>query len=503
MQHNTTALRGVPIDQAASPFAPLDRGIVDGNRVKPPRFPIELFGEWGAWISDIAEQTSAPPDYVAMGLLSTTTTTIGNARWISPSAGWQHPPNLWIACIGDPSSGKSPALDASMRYLRDLENEMAEGFPDSMRDFERAREIATATLDDWKSDVKESVKAGRSSPPMPESAVMPDQPTPPRLFVIDATQEAMGRLMSGNKKGLLCRRDELSGWLQNFDRYSGGGGERAFYTEAFGGGEYSYDRIKNNDDQVKIQHLTVGVIGGLQPEKLAELLMKGSDDGFVARFLMVWPEPAPLKLSNAAPISPKYLNAIRRLNALQMATDEKGDAVPVIKMLSHDARMHHFEWQKKNRAESSEVYGLVLSHFGKLPGIVLRLAMAFEYLHWCLTDKPEPETIGIEAMGRAADLVDDYLKPMARRVYGDAALPPNEKRAAMLARRILKNREMIVNAGEVRRYWKLPGLRDSDSVRAAFDILVESGWLSPVIENRTTGAPKLDFHVNPELFGGA
>lgn len=502
MQHSTVTLKGVPLNQSASPFAPLDRGILDGNRIKPPRFPIELFGEWGSWISNNAEKTSAPPDYVAVGLLSTVTTVIGNARWVSPADGWKTPPALWIAAVGDPSSGKSPALDASLSNLRVLENEMAEGFPETLRQYERAREIANVTLEDWKSEVKDAVKAGRPSPPMPESATIPDQPTPPRLFVIDATQEALGRLMVGNQKGLLCKRDELSGWLQNFDRYSGGGGERAFYTEGFGGGEYSYDRVKNNGDQVKIQHLTVGVVGGLQPEKMAELLMKGSDDGFVARFLMVWPDPAPLRLSNSPPISSRYLAALQRLNSLQMGVNENGAATPVIKMLSPEARMQHFKWQEKNREEMNEVYGLALSHYGKLPGIILRLALAFEYMDWCLTDKPEPETIGIEAIARAADLVDEYFKPMAIRVYGDAALPPNEKRAAMLARRILKNKTLTVNAGEVRRYWKLPGLRDSESVKAAFAVLVESGWLAPVVESPTKGAPKLDYQVNPELFGG-
>jgi Protein of unknown function (DUF3987) len=433
------------------------------------------------------------------GLLSTVTTLIGNARWVSASDGWKTPPNLWIAAIGDPSSGKSPALDAALSNLRILESEMAEGFSDTLREYERQKEIAGSVLEDWKGEVKEALKLKTPPPLMPESAEMPLQPTPARLYAIDATQEALGRLMVSNPKGLLCKRDELSGWLQNFDRYNSGG-ERAFYTEAFGGGDYSYDRVKNNGEQIKIAHLTVSVIGGLQPEKMAELLMKGSDDGFVARFLMLWPDPAPLTLSSSPPIPEKYLSGLRKLNALKMAVNDKEEDVPVVKMLSQEAKLLHFEWRKKNRDDMKEVYGLVLSHYGKLPGIVLRLAMVFEYMDWSLTSRPEPDVIGVEAIARAADLVDDYFKPMALRVYGDAALPPQEKCAAMLARRILREKCKTVNANDIRRYWKLPGLRESNAVKSALLVLVELGWLCKAVPNNTKGKSKENYHVNPAVF---
>ncbi|MEH6476220.1 MAG: YfjI family protein [Sneathiella sp.] len=501
MQHSAISLKGVPLNQAASSFAPLDKNIVNGNRSEPPEFPLEVFDEWGPWICESAEKCSAPRDYIAAGLLSVAATTIGNARWVSPSDGWEEPTVLWLAVVGDPSSNKSPALDYALKFLGKLESEMADDFPDKLREYDKDKEVAAAMLEDWKSDVKAAVKDGQPVPPKPEAAVEPEPPIRPRLSVSDTTPEALGHLMGANRKGLLCKRDELAGWFGNFDRYSGGG-ERSFFTEAFGGREYVIDRVKNNREPLRISHLTIGVIGGVQPEKLSELLSKGADDGFMARFLMVWPDPVPPKRHAGAAHSPKYLDAIRRLKSLEMALDENGNQTPVIKELSPEAADLHFEWRKKNAEEDKEIYGLVRSHHGKLPGIVLRLAVTLEYLSWCLSERPEPENISATSLGYAAHLVDEYFKPMAARVYGDAALPVNEKGAAMVARRIMRDKPVIVNAGDVRRYWKLPGLRHKDTVSAALSVLVECGWLSLIDNKHPDGRSKHDYRVNPQAIGG-
>jgi hypothetical protein len=88
-------------------------------------------------------------------------------------------------------------------------------------------------------------------------------------------------------------------------------------------------------------------------------------------------------------------------------------------------------------------------------------------------DGPKPETVGVAATGYAAHLADEYFIPMARRVYGDAALPEPERHAASIARRILRERPAVVNASHIRRVWKLPGLRAAGKVNAAMKALEE------------------------------
>jgi hypothetical protein len=99
------------------------------------------------------------------------------------------------------------------------------------------------------------------------------------------TTERLGALAAGLPRGLLLYRDELSGWIGDFDRYSSGGSDRAFAIELYGGRSHVIDRVKL-PDPIRIPHLSVGVLGGMQPEKLVAIY-KTPDDGFTSRILWI------------------------------------------------------------------------------------------------------------------------------------------------------------------------------------------------------------------------
>ena len=57
-----------------------------------PEFPASDFGSAaGPWIADAARCATAPPDYVAMALLSVAGSLVGNACWVHPWVGWSEP----------------------------------------------------------------------------------------------------------------------------------------------------------------------------------------------------------------------------------------------------------------------------------------------------------------------------------------------------------------------------------------------------------------------------
>lgn len=490
---------GIPLRQAAVTFAPLEARIFDGSRSDPPELPLQGFRGWGDWITSAAEKCSCPVDYPAMGLLATASTLIGNARWVWPWDRWKEPPVLWIAAVGDPSSGKSPGLDFSFDFLNTFEQEMAEDFPDKLREYERVKEASNVAKQSWKDSVRETADKGDPAPEMPEIAVEPEPPVRPRLTVSDTTPEALGGLIAAHPKGLLCKRDELAAWLGNFDRYSGGG-ERAFFIEAYGGRPHTIDRVKNATP-LQIKRLTVGVIGGIQPERLADLIAKSADDGFLARFLMCWPNSVPPRRPTGPPVPVFYQDALHRLMELELALEENGDPTPRLMMLSDEAADLLQEWRVENAANERNVFGLMKSHCGKMPGMVIRLALILEYLGWCLGDKPEPSCVSVASVGYAIHLVNEYFKPMAERVYGEAALPPSEKGAAILARRIRRDKLSVVSAKDIRRDWKLPGLSLKEPLGAALAVLIECGVLASTNETHPDGRKKLDYHVNPAIYG--
>jgi Protein of unknown function (DUF3987) len=499
------AERGLSVAEIIEEPEP-DMSLLHGSRRPPVPMPLNLFGPfWSDWIQEQAEVKSAPPDYVAGGLLAAASIAVGNARWASPWEGWKEPPIIWLACVGNPSSNKSPALDAPLDLLRTLEMDINRGFADRRREYLAKHEAAKAAREQWQQDVREATKAGRPTPPMPETAEEPRPLSRIRLVATDATSEMLGRLLQGNPRGILYFRDELAGWLGQMDRYgNGGGADRALWLEAYSGRSYAIDRVKHADDPICIPKFTIGLTGGIQPDRLASSLLAGDDDGLAARVLYVWPDPVPPKRPRPSSKDQAAERALRRLHDLQMPPDQNGELSSQIIMFSDEAAdaLHKFRVQNAEREQAAS--GMFLSWLGKMPGVVCRLALLFEYLWWAggQSEEPAPPKVKRTAVFAAAALVEDYLIPMAERVFGDAALTEAERNAATLARYIVKHHApgTTVNARDLLRK-KLPKLRDAASVYAALELLVEGGLLIPVPTRAggTQGRMKKDYRVNPKL----
>lgn len=195
------------------------------------------------WIEQAAEAKGAPADYVFAALLAVAGATIGNARWVSPWRGWQEPPVIWTMCIGLPSAGKSPALDAALQPLREAERRQREAAEAAIKDWGEQAEVAKLFEATWKETAKAAIKAGETPPGRPDGCDIGPAPHIPRLVVNDGTIERLGDILSRQPRGTLQMRDELSGWLENMQRYSGGGSDRPFWLEAYGGRGFSVERM--------------------------------------------------------------------------------------------------------------------------------------------------------------------------------------------------------------------------------------------------------------------
>lgn len=184
--------------------------------------------------------------------------------------------------------------------------------------------------------------------------------------------------------------------------------------------------------------------------------------------------------------------------SLPRSDDEK-----VIIPLAPDAANTFAEWIVDNDADIRESAGLYASWAGKARGLVLQMALVIEYLAWADGGDREPVTVCEASVVKAMALVDEFLKPHARRVFGDAALAPVEKHAATLARYICKTSAQRINARDVRRESGIPGLNIAADVDAATEALCEAGWLRPA-PLRAGGSPgrrSKDFLVNPAVHG--
>ena len=281
--------------QAASPPWPdPDMRLVEDDRTPAPALDNDVLpAEWGDWIAAEAAARGCPGDYVAAGLIAGASAWIGNARHVGATAAWSEPPHVWLALIGAPSTGKTPALRPIVEASRAMEREAEPAWEAANTEHAALTEGARAIKEQWRDEVRAAVKDGESAPARPPGADAPPPPPRPRLVAMDATTEELQRLLAEQPRGLLYMRDELTGWLGSHDRYGGHGGDRAFYLEAWNGGTYVADRVKYHGAPIRITRAALTILGGMQPDRLREALA-GADDGLAARLGYIWPEPTPI-----------------------------------------------------------------------------------------------------------------------------------------------------------------------------------------------------------------
>ncbi len=78
------------VDSSDVPLEP-DMSIVSDYKHPAPAFPLDAFGDWADWITISAKSKCAPSDYVAMALLSATSSLLSNVRRGSPWKDWKEP----------------------------------------------------------------------------------------------------------------------------------------------------------------------------------------------------------------------------------------------------------------------------------------------------------------------------------------------------------------------------------------------------------------------------
>ena len=335
--------------------------------VPPPLLPLAtVMGPvWQTWITGAAEAKASPADYVLAGLLTTAGSLIGNSRWALAWEGWTEPPIIWAMAIGAPSANKSPGLDAILSPLNRVQRQLRASALTARAAWNEKAELARLAESAWKKAAKLALKDGHEPPPKPDAANPGPEPVLPVLSINDCTVEKLAVIMERQPRGLLMARDELAGWLQSMTRYSGGGSDRPFWLEAFGGRSYNVERMGRAP--VQVDRLAIGVAGSIQPDRLKTLLFRSDDDGLLARFLPVWPGPIPIKRPSAGPDDGFLERAFERLLSLAMVTDDTGLPRPLFVPLNEAARAMLDDFRVAARGWENDAEG---QHFEVRPLLV-------------------------------------------------------------------------------------------------------------------------------------
>ena len=334
---------------------------------------------------------------------------------------------------------------------------------------------------------------------MPQTATDPGKFVTPRLYVSDGTIERFGELLQARPQGILRLIDELSAMFMNMSRYSGGQ-DNEFWLEAWNGNSYNVERIGRT---LHLDHLLIGVVGGLQPDKLAKSF-EGPADGMYARLLFSWPnEPAYRALNDEAlEVDPDILNALKRLEAVAEFVD--GRLVRRSIALSEDARERFEQFRQFAHLEKEAVEGREREWLAKGPAHVLRLAGTLCLLDWAMQGGPPPTGVGSDHMAAAIRLVREYFWPHARASLRQIGLTERHVHARRVLRWIRARDKREISREEARRD-ALGQKLDAEQTAGLLEALTRSGWVRELEPASTPkgGRPARRWQVNPILFSAA
>src|SRR5262249_3728773 len=178
-----------------------------------------------------AESIGCPVDFPAVAILAAASGIIGRSACLLIKPGYFASASLYVALVGSPSSGKSPALRAALAPVWT---------------------IAETLRDGWRAEM-EPWEAGK---PNERGA----EPVLKRIASTDPTTEALGPILAKNPRGLIVAPDEMTKWVMSMDQYKGGkGGDRPFYLSAWNGEPIFIDRAKHMREPIVVSHLFLSV----------------------------------------------------------------------------------------------------------------------------------------------------------------------------------------------------------------------------------------------------
>lgn len=333
-------------------------------------FPVELLpAVVGEYVGEAAASIGGDPSMIALPMLSSLAAAIGNTYAVELKRNWHEPAIVWSMVVGESGSSKSPCFRAALSFANDLDAENAPRNADARAGHHDELQRHKAALSAWQAQAKKS--PGDAGDPPRE----PEPPADIAYTVSDATIEALIHKLASNPRGLLLARDELSGWLAGFDRYSSGSGkvsgDAAQWLELHNAGRVVVDR--RHAGRIEVQKAAVSVAGGIQPRTLIKALGgEHVDNGLLARFVLAMPPQSPLAWSEDEP-SIFVVQSMRDLLASLYAIPFTGS--PKVCTLTAEGKAAWVQFFNEHQQAKAAERGPVASMMAKAEATAARLAL--------------------------------------------------------------------------------------------------------------------------------
>ena len=238
---------------------------------KKNSFPIEVLPlKAQEYVKGAHKTLGTPKDFFAASMLFTAASAAGNTCKLEVKTGVEQKAVFYMVLIGLPNSNKSGALKIAIKPLLNEDTSNYKKYKSQKAEYDAIKGLS---------------KKERQAQGITEL-------TPPPIFhravIQDATPEAVASALQDSPRGITLYRDELTGFIKDFNRYNQGG-EQEFWLSNWSGITLSIDR--KTSEPIRIKNPFIPMIGTMQPGVLEELA-KGARvaNGFIDRYLPVWPD---------------------------------------------------------------------------------------------------------------------------------------------------------------------------------------------------------------------
>lgn len=339
-------------------------------------FPTKIFPKSIQELIINAEETVGyNPEYLSAGILSTCATAIGSsARLFNGS--YDNPPILWLNIIRRSGDGKTHPLKFAKKPMAEMDKKSFTKFRSDMQNYSNSE------------DKNE------------------EKPVYNKTILSDFTPEQLSEILQHNKKGVLIFRDELLGWIKSFDKYKKGG-DQQMYLEFFNGAPISVDRVSKAP--IRVENPNVNILGGMQPKVLKDMAANNrEDDGFLARFLFVYPENLKPKLFTG-----KQIDTVHSQYYNKLIQDLYDGTNRTLKTTDSQIEIYkNWQSEKVKECHHDDLETLIQS---KLETYVWRLALILEMIEQTTGDNFDDQ-LSDSSLNNAILLVE-YFRNNALRVY--------------------------------------------------------------------------------------
>ncbi|MFT3885662.1 MAG: DUF3987 domain-containing protein [Flavobacteriales bacterium] len=371
----------------------------DDDRPKAQGFPLHALPEGWRWIAgNLHDTIGFPIDYTASAMLFSASVAIGASLKITPKRGWTEPATLWLALVGRPGATKTHPLTMMLKPLNDRDKESARQYTEELKQHEAEVKLARK-------------EEGRETPARPECA---------QHLLGDTTPEALAEALGRNPRGVGVHRDELSGWVADFGRYSNGGEVQA-YLSIWSAQPLRVNRVKSQKP-LFVECPFVSVCGTIQPGVLGGLVADGrGKNGFIDRILFAYPEEQDMATwTEAEPDARIADHWTSFLNKLLAIPQPGQDAQAMLLRLSPQAMERWVQYHGRLKAEvdgfNRDGDEARAGHRTKMLSYTLRLALIHAAATWAEGNGPGLPTQVEASSLSAAIALADYFTTTADKV---------------------------------------------------------------------------------------